>query len=357
MALNNIMTLLEELMQNIKTFNQDDYRIGRSEFYEWSQNIPGVTGFEYGSVKSVGLSDLDLAIIVDKNTTTYPHVKQMIQSFPQRTKRVMNGGTLMIFNSETVKYLRYVDDINIKSDRDISNLFITLTEKEKEVVKLIQIFEWFPERILKIYSSLSNSDNLIRQNGYYYSLGHTVKKINHFLGGDSAIDEYLSRVNLVRHQIEKGKKYIQLYPIAELLELMNGVLHKFMNYLDTSECIKKATHIDNLAFRIRSNEYLEGWADINSLSVASFGDKKVVTVPSVFLLNHYYYSKFDYRISETISRDLYINPVYNYLHHINNTLYKDVLNKRIKLIEDNYKNLTQYKFKNGLYKYGWYLPK
>ena len=151
----------------------DIYDEARLEFKKWTSHNSNLIPIEFGDVGVKGVSDLDLGVVI-KNKFS---IKNHLDKFPELTKKIMNGGTLMIFPDFAFKNINFIDDVKISFLNNKINLK-KLSIEERYIVNIIQVIEWLPERILCIYKDMGNGfENPKRSLAYLYSLCYTLKKI------------------------------------------------------------------------------------------------------------------------------------------------------------------------------------
>lgn len=335
----------------------DIYDEARLEFKKWTSHNSNLIPIEFGDVGVKGVSDLDLGVVI-KNKFS---IKNHLDKFPELTKKIMNGGTLMIFPDFAFKNINFIDDVKISFLNNKINLK-KLSIEERYIVNIIQVIEWLPERILCIYKDMGNGfENPKRSLAYLYSLCYTLKKIL-FLSNskNSEINNFILEVCNLRNKwnyidandqtnslISLVQKALSLLNTAINLYLGVGLVKKISNLIQDSETIN---------FNLHSNVYIKSISSsVFSINKDERLKKITINVPHIFMHTYIKYSKqSNSRLSQLISKR--INKTKDTVDVFQNEpLFNNILQKRFSFMHECFEHIILLNLNSGLYKFGWYL--
>ena len=131
----------------------DKYEKARKDFKNWASKDNNLFPFEFGKVGIKGVSDLDLGIVVRKMPTL--DLKKHFRNIPESILEVMNGGTIMIFPEKNFKDILYLDNLDINFLNE-SVPFENINKNEENIINIIQVIEWLPERMLCLHKDMDN---------------------------------------------------------------------------------------------------------------------------------------------------------------------------------------------------------
>lgn len=102
-----------------------------------------------GSIKNPGLSDLDF-LVLDEEVKVDKNVQKFFKPLDQF------GGDVLICPNKLYPYIPYIIDLRITPLQGNFSDIIEISEKERELLDMIEIIEWMPERIMRVRHILFN---------------------------------------------------------------------------------------------------------------------------------------------------------------------------------------------------------
>lgn len=342
----------------------EPYEKARNLYLDWCSDIKGATPIEFGSVRSPGLSDLDLGIVFSNDTdiTELSGVlSKKMKSFPSLVKETMNGGTLMLFPENSFYNILYADDVNIKAF-DSRLRMASISESEEQFVCMAQVIEWLPERIAKIFLELKSSQkNTKRLIGFYYSLCYSLLKVTRFCGEFARINEFIDNVYSLRdtwHHLDSHdrnqklewleKNYIFVSKIAITIFSERG-----NNFFNLSSSLLNKKHKYNLY----SNVFLVASTTDKFNDIVRYENGMInLYLPPIFLANYFIYASHNSKLGELMrNRSYIINEEKSLYNECVSLKMLNILNIRIEMFSDFYSFVDELSLGSGLYKFGWYL--
>ena len=337
---------------------KDPYDIARNDFIYWSSSCKSISPIEFGKVGCPGVSDLDLGIILNSNPSI--NLKEHLENLPTSVQKLMNGGSLMVFPESIFKYINYIDDIDITfliKDIDV----IKLKHDEVQSVNIIQIIEWLPERLIKIFQDGNNNFPSPRRSvGYLYSLCYTLKKINNLLIKKSTcISKYINDVIDLRSNWETlsiDQRNVNLKEIsASALKVGFKAAKLFTEDKSLAGIMNHSKDYPLCNYNLHSNAFIQGSEnDCFSFTIKEIGSVITITIPNIFLFSYIQYSIGNSKLSQKISQRM-SNLSLKESESLMPLPYKDIINKRISFMSSCFDFVTSFGLNSGLYKFGWYL--
>ena len=322
----------------------EPYIEARNLFIEWSKNIPLSMPIEFGSVGCPGISDIDIGLILKDRPNNY-NMLEYLGSFPEKVKTLMNGGTLMLFPEDILKNIEYIDDLNIKCL--VGNIDIMhITDREKYLIGLIQIIEWLPERIAKIYKELKSANiNKKRLVGFFYSMCYSLKKIQEYTGFSKNINGFINRIYELRNRwfnLEQDDIDMALQKVSS--NWLNIVL----------EAIDKISLVLSKYFLGGSGSRFNIYGDVNliaskNISIINDQNSIFINIPSVFLCTYLAYSDYNSVLGSVI------NTRITKSYYLISEEMATILDYRIDIISRLFDFVKALGCQTGLYKFGWYI--
>lgn len=291
-------------------------------------NVCGV--YEYGTTTAEGISDLDFII----QTEDINFNKKINFKLNKLEKNLIGTGNIIIANLNTLKNIKYFDDINLKPI--IQNKKITLnklSDEEKYYQEITSIIDWAPERMTLLSNLLNEKKiDIIRILRVLYSLLYSLKKLKKFN-------------NFYDHEIEemiiyyRNKKIIKNLSDSNLDDLINNTLKfsiksfsKFTDY-----------YLDN------SKDFFTKFPnDLKPININKFNSahgKKLINIHPIFKYHFFVYSSFENEISKLIRKNLSVYKEYSSIHY--NEKYYQILKKRLILMNKDLLNLNNFKLVNS----------
>lgn len=318
--------------------------------------------YEFGSVGAPGLSDLDLAVVLNAKPNEDISEYLSIQNIPPLVNQMMNGGTLMVFRSKDFVDIMMWDDVNLNLLHGFEHNIRKLSEDEKKYVELCRVVDWLPERCSRLIEVIKTKHVPVQRTvGYLYSTVHSLKCIIRILGqSDVTWDSFITTVNKIRSSWFN-------YTMEELQEFLieavfNGINVSFSTLRLFGEyCANKHFYInspvlnaylkikDTLEFRFVDLKYVSSECALTH----SRPMKIVIPVPDLFYQHFLIYGSVDGRIGNVLNKN--ISPPFSgqdrgkIAPELNT-----VLVRRMTLANSMAQFLYENKFQRGLFKFGWY---
>jgi hypothetical protein len=270
----------------------DKYNLARQKFVSWVNSSDfDLEPLEFGTVKAPGLSDLDLAILVKDKQIEGKNLKFFLNTLPSSIKQIMNGGTLMVFHDVT--RLHYIDDIDLHSiDGQNSPTLDKVDPSQRQLLDLIRLTEWLPERLMRINHEITNGmNNPIRLIGYLYSIRYNLMMISEL---SDSLSSDLSRlsdeiVQLRKITLEQGvidHSFLRILSLKILSygpNLIDTVARKWHDFVEFDE------DLENTILRCGKRfEIIFGSDNFRIVSVDLFSK---IFLPKEFIVSYYYYSQ------------------------------------------------------------------
>lgn len=336
------------------TIRMEPYIESRALFVEWCAKIPLAIPIEFGSVGCPGLSDIDIGIVFKKDFVSgdYDLCKDLVH-FPEKTKILMNGGSLMIFPETVFKHILLIDDICVRSLTD--NIYIEKNnDVEKYLVDLVQIIEWLPERIAKIYLELKNTNiNTKRLIGYFYSLCYSLKKIQMYAGENKKINNFITNVCNLRKEWFSSDEIIINAMLEDMAYIYIDVFIEAANtiipILDKHFKVVQLNKLET-QYNIYKNINFVG-AEQDDIGISECNDNIYINIPTIFLCSYFAYSRYSSYLCSIIARRIRVKGA----DIVISEEMGDILERRAHIISSLFDFVKTMRCATGLYKFGWYL--
>tara|TARA_Y100001958_G_scaffold152612_1_gene138998 strand:+ start:10662 stop:11702 length:1041 start_codon:yes stop_codon:yes gene_type:complete len=346
-------------MNKIDLLNK--YSNARKNFIDWTNELSYIDPIEFGTLKAPGLSDLDLGVSFNNFSTEKIYdFKKHLKKFPKNVKEIMNGGTLMLFKNNDLININFIDDVKINFLNNKKNNLLEIDNSSLKIISLLQILEWIPERMGKIYNDLNRVNfNLKRLIGFFYSLHYSIKKSSEYVKLSNNALLYIKKINNCRvFFVENDKEKFNLefeWLKENYINICTEIMIKISNYLDPFFASKK--NESDIIFKLNDQLSLVSNKSLKQVGRIQNKNKIIyINVPSVFLFSYLHYSSRKFDLSKIIYGRF--NNIGNYKFILKDNLkddFQNLLDKRIYLMDSMFKFIKNNNFNFGLYKFGWYL--
>ena len=135
--------------------------------------------YEYGSVSSPGISDIDIILVFKKDPKNI--FKYSFSDINKDVYDLVANGNVIKMEKSTFASLNYIDQLNtnLLSGNHINKSI--LSEKFIDIRELISICDWLPERIKRVEMALSGDViNISYLLCLIHSLNYSIKKVEQF---------------------------------------------------------------------------------------------------------------------------------------------------------------------------------
>jgi len=326
------------------------YIEARDLFIRWCSEISESIPIEFGSIGCPGVSDIDIGVVFNKRFNPQScDLPRHLKRFPEKVRTLMNGGTLMFFPHDMFKNILYIDDIKVNCLQGAIDLVQTSSE-EKLLVDLVQIIEWLPERMAKIYLELkSEVINRKRLVGFFYSLCYSLDKIQTHTGSSEALCDFIKQAHSLRNrwfflddgEIDNALKELSSHYFSVILEAINKITPMLAQYFESN--------ISCLEYNIYGDVSIV--ASDTNIGVRQGSGRVSISVPAVFLYTYLAYSRHNSRLGSIIAKRIRGG-------HTGILAVKEmnsILNHRIYLYSHMFDFVKSLGCGSGLYKFGWYI--
>ena len=324
------------------------YVEGRELFVDWCSKMPSAIPIEFGTVKQPGLSDIDIGVVFKEDYLGQDFdLRGHLDRFPQKTKDLMHGGTLMFFPEDVFNNIGFIDDIDARALAGSINLK-KLSDDEKSIIDLIQIIEWLPERVAKIYIEANKPNRDAKAIiGALYSLCYSLDKIQSHAGVNYRIKYFVENVHRLR---DKWGTILGMALLDNLLASYEDVFAEAVN--DITPILQNDFYIDNES-RVGYNIY----GNVNFISGKNIGVEErngsiYVTVPSVFLST---YMEYSYSCNTSLLAGSILDRMSNVSEVAMSDRVTHIFRLRAQLLSSLFNFAYALNCGTGLYKFGWYL--
>ena len=324
--------------------------------------------YEFGKTKHKGISDLDIAIVLSRNTRQKESIEIELEKIYRKEsyRTVLCGGTIMVFSESDFRDVHYLDDIvpNLLSGVGVS--LNTPSKSENDVILICQILDWLPERLLSLRSAVANGNSWTSLLGYLYSIRYTFMKVSRFVeSGEKDRNEFIQGVESTRSEwfsLTIDKQAAQINELIQAaykigfrdLPLVANAMRKEGKWQERPENMRlEATFSLTPTKRYVSSGNKN---NLRGLHKKIDGVYKVeIEVPNLWFYLWTLYAQQPGIISKELSRHLYTNqPLLSQGGPLFNFELTKMLNKRMHLCNSMGQFLRINNIRRGLYKFGWF---
>ncbi|MBT5492478.1 hypothetical protein HOK00_09750 [bacterium] len=336
----------------------------RDRFISLFEDIEEVISlYEFGKVKNPGISDIDLAIVLSKETMNNEDLNRQLEEIYQNSdfNDMLCGGTVMVFSEEDFPLLNLLDDIEVHRLYGKKIDLIVFNSSKETMIRIFQIFDWLPERLLSLSKVLSKDKILIKSVlGYLYSIRYTFRILDSLgIVKEQKLNDFINSIESLRNNWFNYNSEIKLKQLYSLIISMYTLGEKYIwmfsswseekfniKYINTELPIQfNLTQNSGFLLTEKKDNYLSFLN--NSLDSTEF----FLPVPSAWMYHWSIYSYFDGFISEKIDKNLKSKSIdINYLEGD----YLIIAEERIGLCNNMAQFLFSRKIEKGLYKFGWF---
>ena len=343
-----------------KKLSPEFYDIARKELISSvSQNKDIISVYEYGSINSFGLSDLDIIIIFkSKNKINFKK-----SDIGRKALMLKKYGTIIKTTENIFKYFFYLDKFNFKKIYGKKIKVFKPSKKTKEQIALLAALDWLPERLLRIEATLKEKPLKIDASlSILNSLGYSLKIVKNITKKKVSL-KLLKDVKKLRKSWYRTKnpekKLIDTLKKIKIIGL--NLLFYYQEYLKKKKLYLNRIFQKEITTPIKLEMYKNSFisfenintlSELQKLNVKKFKNSKIEIKVPFFLFPHFdVMSKLSGSISKNIKKRVDSKIKIKYLMKQE---YRKALHKKIFLMEKNYKFLKSNKFENGLIRYGLY---
>ena len=229
------------------------------------------------------------------------------------------------------------------------------------IVKIIQVIEWFPERILCLFKDKINGfQNPKRSLAFLYSFCYTLKKIQFLSENNTLMNNFVKEIYQLRFNWKSFNDFEKIDNIDrfynEAFSLIQTSIDLYINIPLIKNLSNRIENLECSTYNLHSNVYIKGTKkNIYKVFKDSTKNNITIEVPNVFLYNYIKYSNYkDSPLSRLIANRFEQKILLN-VPSAEETIFEDILKKRFLFMDECFNFIKTLKLKKGLYKFGWYL--
>lgn len=342
------------------------YQTARNKIIQYySQNSDILSVYEYGSVSSPGVSDLDIILVLKDNVKT----KEIFFDFSNistKVQHLLGDGTVMKMSKNNFIHINFLEN-NINVNKLYGDDFKSINPDKsyREILDLISVIDWLPERILRLTRVITSKNiNIIDTLTLLHSYSYTIRKVGDITGTVKKSLKSQSTLNKIKslrndwYSLDNPQEVL-IECIQESITLGYSCLDIFENYLKNSKsyCKTNINLDENINLELYDNHFIRF---VNSKKIEkessaidmSQGHKKYV------LISDYFYPHFKCLASQGgILSKVMIKKFKPYRELSGGLLmpqYKNNLIKKMTTAESNAQFLLKNNMKSGLIRYGFH---
>jgi len=317
--------------------------------------------YEYGSVSSPGVSDIDLMFVLkDLHINNEDSLNLLDAS--DSAQRLVADGNVIKMPQQTMEKLLYVDELfpSRLMGKEIEIQKPSL--EEKNFIKYVALIDWLPERVLKI-SKIYNSESININNALctLHSFCYSLRTLNkEFYVNEESLDVINKTAELRNSWYELSNPEKELLELMELaLKVGHDQLFSYYRFLLQKELylyeeFSLGFDVDlelyeNCFLRFSNIDKPASYKD--SLNLSTFNSSYLI-VPSYFLPHFYYQSIQKGLLANNISSKF--NKYIQLDTSIINLHYKNTIQKKLEIMEENAQFLIRHNLKTGLLRFGFH---
>jgi hypothetical protein len=343
-----------------KKIDIEDYSRAR----QWIINYVGghkdvESVYEYGSVSSPGLSDLDLIFVLndypDKNVSNFLNISQ----FPKYVQTILEYSSLIILPRKNIEYLLWWDDLNLTHLYGETYDFILPKGLDLDAIHLCRIIDWLPERILR-FKEINNQTNSIFNRkclGVLKTLIYSLQALEqHFDLNQSDWKIFTKAVEELRADwfiIKDGPKRLKLL-LKEGQGIALSAWIQFCNHVKYKEAYQLKHGLEDTRLVFPGGAFYAFSSNFDNESY-SMKQNNLISAPCPIslTLHFYFYAQRQGVISKALGQALDCHADNRDRVQIDQNL-KKVLSKRMDLCNEWASFLKENDFNVGLFKFGWF---
>ena len=351
-----------------KKVGVDYYQAAREEIIQYySQNSDVISVYEYGSVSSPGVSDLDIILVLKDKVKTQEFFFEF-SNISEKVHHLLGDGTVMKMSQENFININFLENkINVKKIYGKDLKLKSPDKSYQEILDLISVIDWLPERIIRLTRIVtSKSINIIDALTLLHSYSYTIRKVDDIAVIDkksSKSQSVLNKIKLLRndwYSIDNPEQAL-MDCIQEAISLGYMYLEIFENYLKISNSYcKSINYIDeDINLELYENHFITFVNSKKKLRKESWAIEMSQNKKKYVLVSDYFYPHFECLarqggILSTVMKKK-LSPYKEFREEILMPNYKNNLIKKMNMAESNAKFLMRNNFQKGLIRYGFHL--
>jgi len=257
---------------------ESDYRDEIEEFVSLASSIDEVVYiYQYGSVNSLGLSDIDIFLVTkDTISPEGAHlVSNLCSIYNQHDK--FDICSYKILPLSLFKRVNQLGKVELKLLYGGVKLELESFDPVTKHIEVFDILDWLPERINNIESTIqSNSIDIVKLMGDLYSMAHSLRRLSNFYQ-NKRLKTYLKDIDTLRKNWfdrSESDAAKELYKLSIYgINLSKGQLVSFVDFLHDNKVVNSFENPikKNEKFYFSPDRYMYFDDDIdNAFSMPSF---------------------------------------------------------------------------------------
>ena len=319
-----------------------------------SEDIKAI--FEYGSLNNIGISDLDIIVVLKNNINKDCYKLISKNRLSPQTLKVIDYANIIILPKKKINKLLIWDDLKLNQ---INGNLLTIEKYNQIEVEIARIIDWLPERIIRIEKTISNPKINVRKSlgllkSACYTLSNLIDKFNLEV---SSFRYLINQVNNLRQEwFNLDKQESETLILNLLFETKQNLLiglNLFDEWLYDFFKPKYKESVFNGILKFPNNYSYIFNNDINKRILKGNNNTLNLSLSTFYFLHFQNYALEGGLISKRIKDNFYINVIEDKFLLLPNK-YKKILQKRIELCNMWANFLSDNNFKSGLFKMGWF---
>ena len=350
-----------------KQVGAEYYAMAREDIIHYfSQNSDIISIYEYGSVSSPGVSDLDIILVLKDVVKTQEKFFEF-SNINREVHHLLGDGTVMKMSLENFVNINFLENnIKVKKlfGKDIKPL--VPPKNYQDTLDLISVIDWLPERIIRLTRILTSENvNIIDALTLLHSFSYTIVKVDNIICGDNKFPKsqpVLNKIKLLRNNwySQSSPETILMECIQESISLGYSYLDLFEDHLKSSNYYSRSNiNLDeDVSLELYGNHYIKFVSSFRKLKKETTAIKMSQLDKKYVLISDYFYPHFECLANQSgVLSSVMIKKIKPYIKLNENLLipeYQNNLVKKITIAENNAKFLIKNRMKNGLFRYGFH---
>lgn len=346
---------------------EEFYQSAREEIIQYySQNRDILSIYEYGSVSSPGVSDLDIILVLKDDVNTIESFFEF-SNISNEVHHLLGDGTVMKMSKENFININFLENkINTKKLYGLDLKPISTDHYTREILDKISVIDWLPERLIRLTRLITSKNiNIIDALTLLHSYSYTIRKVDNTLKlkeNNLKSKPILNKIKLLRndwYSIDNPKQAL-IECIQEAISLGYIYLEIFENYLKNSNSYcNSVNYIDeDINLQLYDNHFITFVNSKKNSRKESCAFKMSQKEKKYVFVSDYFYPHFECLarqggiLSNVMKKKL--NPYKEISEEILMPNYKNNLIKKMNIAESNAKFLMRNNFQKGLIRYGFH---
>lgn len=353
-----------------KQTNDKHYDDVRTTIANWfAQTDDVISIYEYGTVSAPGVSDLDV-ILVLRDTVAEAEYKFEFTNVSADAQALVEDGNVIKMPKHVFEKIHFFENgINLKLLAGAPIVQAQPDRSQQSYLDLVSILDWVPERMLRLTKAINSKQvNITMLLCVLHSLKYSIIRIDKLLASDPCETSLSSSEQLFENIKSLRLEWYDVYnPTKVLQDCIEGAISLSYERLQSfEEMLKKNSFFCREPFELPGPIELElhsghfvkfvDTTDVNLLhrsSLDSATESKVVVSISDYFFPHFnFLAQKNGTLSEVMRKKM--SPPYAIPEENLNIGYRESLETKLGLAEDNAQFLRSNGLEKGLFRYGFH---